>query len=137
MNLTFRASTQDDDDLIYGAWMRGWRNHIHRGDYIDNDTYYGPEGQRAVIAKCLALSPAVVMESGGAVIGFLSGYANHILHWIHIKPEFRGLGLSWKLLKGAGVSTEYLECSHATNYLRAIRKRHCKQTYYNQFLLIR
>jgi len=138
---TFRPGTPDDDDLVYGAWMRKALALMKSPHAIPTTLWYGQEGMRGRIA---ALAGNVtIAEHNGAVLGFAVSVADsNTLHWVHVKPEFRGFKISMMLIVGTGIRDETaldderpLGCAFSSSFMDAIRKHFNQQTYYNPFAL--
>jgi GNAT superfamily N-acetyltransferase len=138
---TFRAGTPEDNDLVFGAWMRRSKSLMRAAALIPDDYWYSDRGMRGKIAELE--DRVTIAEYNGAVLGFaVSDSATNRLHWIHVKPEFRGLKISMVLLVGTGIREETalddaapLGCAFASSYIQAIQKHFNPRAFYDPFAM--
>lgn len=131
--ITYRPATEADSDLVFGAWMRKHKVTLRMGDFINNSSYY--ESLRLHIATLLAAHGALVAEAEGAALGFIVASDAGVVHWLHVKPEFRRLGIGTELVRIA-MSTRgaaRIEFASPTPFIRTVRDKITKETYYNPF----
>lgn len=119
-----RPGTRDDDDLVYGSWMRTARRSMPCASMIDDDTYYSMRGQRGRIARVLARAPVGVAMWGDAIVGYGVG-SGVTWHWWHVMPVFRGMGTVWRMFAALGVPREGLVVTTAHPFVAAVARRWC------------
>ena len=115
---TVRHATHDDEPFIAGAWLRSYRDKCPAAARISNDTYYGANGQRAVIESVLYGVPdagAVVVEFAGELLGFAVSF-HHGLEYVYVKQAYRRLGVARTMIEQFNFDSLLpLAVSHITN----------------------
>lgn len=138
---TFRAGTPEDHDLVFGAWMRRAKALVRAPSMVPDDYWFSDRGMRGKIAELA--DRVTIAEYKDAVLGFaVSDSATNRLHWVHVKPEFRGLKISMMLLVGTGIREETalddaapLGCAFAASFIHAIQKHFNPRAFYDPFAM--
>lgn len=128
--ITYRAATPADGDLIYGAWLRKHKTVLRMADFVHNETHY--EALRQLISVLLSVHGATVAEAEGAALGFAVARPG-VVYWLHVKPEFRRLGIGTELVRRAAGGTGRIDFAWPTPFIRTVRDKITKETYYNPF----
>jgi hypothetical protein len=120
--ITLREAVKEDEGFIYSTWLKG--------------LYYGNEYMREVpedlfgfryrrIIETILLKSAVVMavltEDTDVIIGYSviePRDGKMVLHWCHVKPAWRKLGIAHRL-----VPDEVTITTHLTKVGKAIKPK--------------
>jgi len=98
-----------DEDFLYTTFMKGFRNSSFARS-IPTKIY--EFGQRQRINNIIEhRETEVVIATDPSTPEVIYGYAikanPSLLHWIYVKPAFRGQGIARKLLEGLGEAVMY------------------------------
>ncbi len=97
-----RPGTPGDLAFVYARWLRDLR-HADGGPLPD-DLWF--PAHRGLINRVLA-DPKVELhilhpvDVPTEILGFIVAEPHEVLHWIYLKPKFRGRGLALMLLQAA------------------------------------
>lgn len=109
--ISFREYTSADEPFIFATWLKGlyfgnsWFKAIDKACYL---LAYRKIIQNILFHKGTEVKIACLKEDPEIIIGY-SIFEGHILHWVHVKKEFRGLGIAKRL-----VPKDTLICTHIT-----------------------
>lgn len=129
--LTVRLKEPSDDAFIYQTWLNGLRygNPFYRK--IEKSIY--DKEYTKVISALIQYKPTVLIaclkDQPDVIIGYSVINADR-LHWIFIKKDWRGLGISKMLVN----RDEIKSFSHLTILGQTIWKEKLKHLIFNPFL---
>jgi len=117
-----------DESFIYATWLRGLRYGNSWFERIDETLYFENYRQvvRALLASC-QVKIACLKETPDVIIGY-SVSDGPRLHWVHVKENWRRMGIATDLLP-----KDFSCYSHLTKVGIEILKNH-KTLIFNPFL---
>jgi GNAT superfamily N-acetyltransferase len=110
-----RSAEERDTSFLIGCWLEGWKSAAPKGTWRHSLRWprYRVQ-QTAIIKAILARGVAVVAcvpEDSDHLLGFAVGEGT-CLHYVHVRPERRRLGLGRLLAEG--LELPLAEASHMT-----------------------
>lgn len=123
-----RNLTQDDHNFIFATFLKGLRYANPYFELIEETAYF--ENYRRVIKHLLdhcSTKIACLKDSPDVIIGY-SIYSGSRLHWVHVKENWRQIGIAKDLMP-----QNFDSVSHLTNLGFEILKKH-PEIIFNPFL---
>ncbi len=101
--MLFDMPTAEEYPLIFDSWARCWHKSPWAGCVrnCDYDTVSRAMINEIIDRKDTRVSVLYTVTEGGArrVMGYsVSEPSRHVLHWLYVKRDFRGVGIGYKLL---------------------------------------
>ena len=150
LQIGFRDALPDDAEFMLSSWLRShrdmgdWPGRVSKGRYFDEHklVVMGLLAKSKVLVACEVLRP-------DRIAGFIvwepadqGACRPHVLHWLHVRHEWRRAKLARGLLERARLLTDTapdawhvgLACSHWTRHAQTMRERGYPLVY-NPFLL--
>lgn len=96
--ITERELTRLDENFIYATWLKGLRYGNDLFELIDSEAYFS--NYRKIIQFFLSTSQvkiACLKETPETILGYSVSDGSR-LHWLHVKEEWRRLGIAKSLL---------------------------------------
>lgn len=116
--MQFSTPTSDEYDFIYDSWILSFKKSVWAG-CVPNSLWF--DTQRTVIREILdrgatvlvAVSPIAGREDEFPGIRRVMGYVvaepkHHVLHWLYVKNDYRGMGIGKALLAAVCPDGEWL-----------------------------
>lgn len=91
--VTIRVAEQSDEPLIFATWLKGLRYANDWFEQIDQQIYY--REYHKVIELILQRSRTLIAclkDDEDVILGY-SVTEPKVLHWVFVKPAWRGIGL--------------------------------------------
>ena len=121
-----RPMQASDEGFVFSAWLAGF------GDSDPTARVFGYRGLRPewwlswhrTIEQLLVLPNtrtlvAHVIGEPNQLLGFVSGAAPNILHWLYVKQAYRRLGIGTTLLRAAFPDANSGDCTFWSRHLLA------------------
>lgn len=117
--IILRPGEESDFSLIFSTWLKGLKYANSWFNEIESNSYF--KHYQGVIETILnsgetTLTVAALKDSEDVVLGYSVTRLPNILHWVYVKPAWRGIGLARDL-----VPTTIQIVTHLTNVGRSIK----------------
>ncbi len=133
--VTIRLGTISDRPFVLASWLRGYRYGSSYGRAQRNWLFFPTH--HAVADEILDrgathLLVAHVPNDPSVIVGFLVHEGQTVLHWVHVKENFRRYGIARALIEAAGLPRDLkgVELSHVSDDWFDIRKTKCPESVY-------
>jgi GNAT superfamily N-acetyltransferase len=108
------APADDEWPLIYDSWARSFKKSPWAG-CITNDLYdqVSRRTMQEIISRGAKVTVACVdlPDGGRRVLGYsVSEPRQHVLHWLFVKRDYRGMGVGKALLEDVTLSAPQGDC---------------------------
>lgn len=91
--IDYRQGLATDDPFIFSSWLNGLRYANDMFEQIDQEIYFKHYHQRIeLILKRSEVNIACLKDDPDVILGY-SVVEPTILHWVFVKPAWRGIGL--------------------------------------------
>lgn len=101
-SIVIRPFREQDKNFILASWLRGlyyggsWFSEIPKDVFM---AYYHEHLERILKLSNTEIKIACLSSDNDVIIGYaLFAKAQNALHWIHVKKNFRGIGVSKQLI---------------------------------------
>lgn len=126
--VTIRPGALTDEPMIFSAWLHSLRHENALFRLIEQEAYF--RHYHEIIRRILDRPQTIVLiaclrEDEDVNLGF-SVLEPNILHWVFVKPAWRGIGLMHDLVPN--------EIKYITHFTRMGLKIKPKHVEYNPFL---
>jgi GNAT superfamily N-acetyltransferase len=119
--VSYRSGETPDTGFIYSTWLRGLRYGNSWFAETDREAYY--KAYHKFIEDILArpavfVTVACLKDDPETILGY-SVHSSDKLHWVHVKKNWRGIGIAKSLIPDTVKSVTHL----TTTGLSIVRKR--------------
>lgn len=119
--ITIRTFLAQDENFIFSTWLKGlyfgnpWFREIDKTAYL---LTYRQAIKRILYYRKTAVKIACLKEDPEIIIGY-AVFEGPALHWVHVKKEFRKMGVAKQLIPKT--ITTY---THLTKIAKIIKPKH-------------
>jgi GNAT superfamily N-acetyltransferase len=128
--ITIRGPQSGDTNFVYATWLRGLYYGNDFIKQIDKDIFmeeYHPVVTGILRRPGISIKIACLKEDEDVILGY-SITEGSTLHWVFVKPVWRGIGVAKKLLPD-----KIITITHYTNLGKKLKST---ETIFNPFLAI-